>query len=56
MHVTNVEEVATSIYTNMKYLCHYQLIDVITLYFLGDIIVEAASCGLNMLMLLFRQI
>ena len=42
-----IEEVPRSIEISMKYMCNYHFIDVTTFDFLGDSIVEAASCGLG---------
>ena len=44
---TIIEEVALSIESYMKYLCHYEFIDVTTFDFVGDSIIEAANCGLK---------
>ena len=37
-----------SIESNMKYLCHYKFIDVITFDFVGYSIAEEANCGLKL--------
>ena len=42
-----IEKIAMSIERNMKYLRHYQSIDVTIFDFVGDSIVEAANCGLR---------
>ena len=42
-----IEEVAMSIEINMEFLCHYNFIDVTTLYLVGDSIVEGSNSGLK---------
>ena len=42
-----IEEVATSIEINIKYLCYYHFINVTTFCFLGDSIVKGGICGLK---------